>query len=106
MCGGMQTAGKAPLVSGIAVAEPGTWFHTPPRSLAVCTQGQVSGQKEIFEKPFLPWGFFVQKLEEGFPWQRLPTAAREWDWFGWGHSAVGVAACHLCLFTHEILALT
>lgn len=58
MYGAMQTAGKAPLASGIAVAEPGTCFHTIPSSLALGTQGQISGQKEIFEKHFSPWGIF------------------------------------------------
>lgn len=66
---------------GIAVAEPGTCFHILPSSLTLATQGQISGQKGIFEKHFLPWGFFDQELDGGFPWQRLPTAAWEWDWF-------------------------
>lgn len=65
MYGAMQMVEKASIACRTAVSEPGARFHTHPGSLSLCTQAQVSSQKELIEKPWLVLELFEQKLEEG-----------------------------------------
>lgn len=104
MYGAMQVVEKASVACWTAVSEPGARFHTHLRSLSLCTQAQVSSQKELIEKLWLVLELFEQKLEErsakashcclGMSFIPAP-----------GCTTVVLLLC-LCLPKQQILALT
>lgn len=101
MYGAMQIAGEASLASVAAVSEPGAQSHTPPRSLALGTQGQVKVKvRKIVEKPWMIFELLEQKLEES-------SAEASHCWLGMRLiPAWDTLQLCLCLATHQIPALT
>lgn len=103
MYGATRTVRKASHASATAVSELGAWSHTPHGSLALCTQSQVSGQKDIWEALVDLQALRAKvgiKLCRGFP-LLLGSEVGPCP----GYAAVMLRLCS-CLATHQIPALT